>query len=134
MCIWQLTKGQVPSTNLSARNLSSPGDQSCWTSFSQSISFASKSFEKFKIILGGLRPMNVVSLRLPKVNYSLKISWTISSCLAVDVRPKWSVEMLNHLYTSSWMALYLSHISWQERPSWYAFVSVAVPYSSVPQM
>ena len=145
--IHKLSFGQVPSTNRSARKPGSSGEYSCWTSFSQSILFLSRS---------------------------LKISWTISRCLSVLVRPKWSVEMLNHSYTAEWMALYLSQISWQLfsdvstkiykvhtpnkgnfplawkfengkkgnlsgeppflRPSCLAFVSVAVPYSSVPQI
>ena len=144
--IHKLSFGQVPSTNRSARKPGSSGEYSCWTSFSQSIPFLSRS---------------------------LKISWTISRCLSVLVRPKWSVEMLNHSYTAEWMALYLSQISWQLfsdvsnktyklqtsnmgnfplpwnfgngnkgnlseppflRPSCLAFVSVAVPYSSVPQI
>ena len=40
----------------------------------------------------------------------------------------------NHLYVSTWSALYLSHSALGVKFSFNACVSVAVPYSSVPQM
>ena len=43
-----------------------------------------------------------------------------------------SKSMLNHSYTSLWTTKYLEQISSGVNPSSNAFVSVAVPYSSVP--
>lgn len=39
----------------------------------------------------------------------LKIAWQTSVCCGVDVRPKWSKLILNHLYTSLWIAWYLQN-------------------------
>lgn len=61
-------------------------------------------------------------------------NFTYSVCSGVVVRPKWSKLILNHRQTASWILKYLSQICCGVSPSSKAFVSVAVPYSSVPQI
>ena len=51
-----------------------------------------------------------------------------------DIESDRKYPISNQSYVSLWIALYLSHNSAGVIPSLRAWVSVAVPYSSVPQI